>query len=197
MMHRFVVSKMPKTPLSENLLRPIKMDGRLRGWKQTDARDDGRWRRSLGAGALLALVPAVLGLSGCQAVNSTASGSQLRLIQASADAPGLDFYVNGTILANNIGFGNVTSYVPANPGTYTITATTAGTKQALAAVKQTFASGQQYTVLVGDQDAVESCEIRIWIRDRRSPLVARHTRARWLARTGLVRETLDVTQRRS
>lgn len=99
------------------------------------------------------VLPFVMLLGGCQSVVSTGSGSQLRIIQASSDAPGLDFYVGSTILANNIGFGSVSSYVPVNAGTYTISADTAGTTQALASVKQTFASGTQYTVLVGDDDA--------------------------------------------
>ena len=101
----------------------------------------------------LALLPAALLLTGCQAVVSSQGGAALRIVQASSDAPGLDFYANSNVLATNIGFGSVTSYVPINAGTYTISADTAGSTQSLAAAKQAFASGTQYTVLVGDDDA--------------------------------------------
>ncbi len=101
----------------------------------------------------MAMLPLAMGLTGCQMVGTSESGSQLRIIQASPDAPGLDFYANSTILTNNIGFGYVSTYVPVNPGTYTISADTAGSTQALASVKQAFLTGTQYTVLVGDDGA--------------------------------------------
>lgn len=101
----------------------------------------------------LALAPAALLLTGCQAVVSSQGGAAVRIVQAAPDAPGLDFYANGNVLATNIGFGSVTSYVPVTPGTYTITADTAGSTQALASAKQTFTGGTEYTVLVGEDGA--------------------------------------------
>ena len=109
--------------------------------------------RGRGGWRLLAVAPVALLLTGCQAVVSSQGGAAVRIVQASSDAPGLDFYANASVLASNIGFGSVTSYVPINPGTYTITADTTGSTQALAAVKQAFAGGTQYTVLVGDDGA--------------------------------------------
>ena len=93
---------------------------------------------------------AALLLSGCQNVLSTSTGSQVRVIQASPDAPGLDIYVNSNVFAYNIGFGSVTSYVAVDAGTDTVSANTAGTKQVLASAKNTFLTGQQYTVLLGN-----------------------------------------------
>jgi Domain of unknown function (DUF4397) len=101
--------------------------------------------------ARLTVVAALLAiLSGCQAVISNAPLTQVRVIDASPDAPGLDIYQGSTALAFNLGFGTVTSYVAFTPGIYTIAADSAGTKQTLSSSKTTFAASTQYTVLVGN-----------------------------------------------
>jgi hypothetical protein len=101
--------------------------------------------------ARLTAVAALLAtLSGCQAVISNAPLSQVRVIDASPDAPGLDIYQGSTALAFNLGFGTVTSYVPLTPGIYTIAADSAGTKQTLSSSKTPFAASTQYTVLIGN-----------------------------------------------
>ena len=89
-------------------------------------------------------------LSGCQAVVNSSSAAQVRVIDASPDAPGLDLYENSNVFAQNLGFGTVTSYVPIDTGTFTISANTAGTKQTLISAKNTFADATQYTVLIGN-----------------------------------------------
>jgi Domain of unknown function (DUF4397) len=89
-------------------------------------------------------------LSGCQGIVNSSSASQVRIIDASPDAPGLDIYQNNVAVAYNLGFGTITSYIPIDPGTYTTTATSAGTKQVLSTSKATFAASQQYTVLIGN-----------------------------------------------
>jgi hypothetical protein len=104
-------------------------------------------------GAALAAMPALLTLSGCQAVVSSPTASQLRIIAASPDAPGLDMYENNSIIAYNLGFGTVTSYISTDPGTFTISADIAGSKTALATAKGTFAASHQYTVLLGNAAA--------------------------------------------
>lgn len=103
--------------------------------------------------ALLSCLPAFAVLTGCQAVVNTVSSSQVRIIDASPDAPGLDIYQGTTAVAYNLGFGTVTSYVSLTPGTYTINADSAGTKQVLASAKGTFAASSQYTVLIGNSAA--------------------------------------------
>ena len=112
-----------------------------------------RGRRARVRVAVLAVTPVLPLLSGCQMVVSTSSGAGMRILQASPDAPGIDVYVNSATLAYNLGFGSVTSYVPIDPGTYTVTADTAGTKQALATQKGTLTDGSQYTVLLGNAAA--------------------------------------------
>ena len=104
--------------------------------------------------AFLSCLPAFGLLTGCQAVVSTTSSSQVRIIDASPDAPGIDIYQGTTAaIAYNLGFGTVTSYVSMTPGTYIINADSAGTKQVLASAKGTFAASSQYTVLVGNSAA--------------------------------------------
>lgn len=82
-------------------------------------------------------------------VNSP-SASQVRIIAASPDAPGMDIYENNSLIASNLGFGTVTSYISTNPGNATISADVAGSKTSLATAKGTFAASNQYTVLLGD-----------------------------------------------
>ena len=104
--------------------------------------------RRLLAGLLLPLTGMLL--AGCQAVVSSPTASQVRIIAASPDAPGLDMYLNNNILAYNLGFGSITSYISINEGTDTIAADTAGSKQVLVSAKNTFVNSSQYTVLIGN-----------------------------------------------
>lgn len=102
------------------------------------------------AGRFGALASIVAALSGCQGIVNSPTMSQVRIINASPDAPGLDIYQNSTAIAYNLGFGTITSYVPIDPGTHTTTATVAGTKQILSSSKTTFVTASQYTVLIGN-----------------------------------------------
>lgn len=92
-------------------------------------------------------------LSGCQAIVNSTPQSQIRIIDTSPDAPGLDIYEGSTALAYNLGFGTLTSYIPLAPGPYTIAADTAGSKQALTSSKVTLVAATQYTVLIGNAAA--------------------------------------------
>ncbi len=92
-------------------------------------------------------------LSGCQGIVGSPVLSQLRIIDASPDAPGLDIYQNTSALVYNLGFGTITSYIPTDPGTYTIAAKADGTSQVLTSAKGTFAAAAQYTVLIGNVSA--------------------------------------------
>lgn len=105
--------------------------------------------------ALLALTaaPAAV-LTGCQGIDMGAGGvAQLRVIDASPDAPAIDSYQNNSALAYNLGFGTVTSYVPILPGSYTLAADRAGTRQALVVGNAGLSAGHQYTAIVGNVDA--------------------------------------------
>jgi hypothetical protein len=103
--------------------------------------------------ARLASVGTIIILSGCQAMVSGPPLSQVRVVTASPDAPPLDIYQGGNALTFNLGSGTITSYIPLAPGTYTINAEIAGSKQVLSAAKSTFAPFTQYTVLIGNSAA--------------------------------------------
>ena len=110
--------------------------------------------RSLPHGRRLALFVAVSALlsllPGCQSVTGTPVTSQVRVIDASPDAPGLDLYQGTAILAYNLGLGTLTSYVPITPGTYNVSADQAGSHSQLITATGTFAAEAQYTVLIGN-----------------------------------------------
>jgi hypothetical protein len=89
-------------------------------------------------------------LTGCQAILSPAPEAHVRIINVTPDAPRLDLYQDSNALAFNLDFGTVTSYIPLTPGTYTITANTAATRQILSSSKNTFTTSGQYTVLIGN-----------------------------------------------
>lgn len=100
---------------------------------------------TLGALALL------LGtLPGCQSITGSSTVSQIRVVDASPDAGGLDVYQGSGVLAYNLGLGTITSYIPTAPGTYTINVDAAGTRTVLAQQAGTLAAGAQYTVLIGN-----------------------------------------------
>jgi hypothetical protein len=104
--------------------------------------------------ARIAFVAAILGmLSGCQAIVSSPSLSQVRVVTASPDAVPLDIYQGNNALTFNLGAGTITSYIPVTPGTYTINAEASGSRQVLSVAKATFAPSAQYTVLIGNSAA--------------------------------------------
>jgi hypothetical protein len=99
---------------------------------------------------LAGLAVLLLALPGCQTITGVSTSAQVRIIDASPDAPGLDIYQGGTAMAYNLGFGTVSSYVSVSPGTSTVTSDTAGTKQVLTTAGATYAASAQYTVLIGN-----------------------------------------------
>src|SRR5271163_1634316 len=92
-------------------------------------------------------------LTGCGASVSGCPQAQVRGVTVSPDAPRLDIYHDSNPLAHNLGFGTVTSYIPLSPGSDTIAANTAGTRQLLSVGKTNFASSGQYTLLIGNAAA--------------------------------------------
>jgi hypothetical protein len=113
----------------------------------------GRYRKTVVQLGCLAGV--LFALPGCQSVTGSSQLSQVRIINASPDAGGgaLDFYLGGSILVNNVGFGYSSAYVPISPGNYNVAVDTAGTKQQLIVAGGTFLTNSQYSVLVGDYAA--------------------------------------------
>jgi Domain of unknown function (DUF4397) len=104
-------------------------------------------------GLLAALAAFTAAFTGCQIIAGTAQYTQVRFIDASPDAPGLDIYQYSTVSLYNIGFGTASSYVPIAPSSYTYSVDVTGTRQQLAGVTGAFALGAQYTVLIGNVTA--------------------------------------------
>jgi hypothetical protein len=102
----------------------------------------------LGAAAV-----AMATLAGCQSIDvNSSNAAQIRVVNASPNAGGLDFYDNKVAVAYNLGFQTQTSYVATNPGTQTITADAAGATppQVLTSATASLGSQKNYTVLVGN-----------------------------------------------
>ncbi len=109
---------------------------------------NGHLRRRTLAG--LGVTGLLLSLPGCATVSGSPNLAQVRVIDASPDAGGLDIYQGNGILAYNLGLGTITSYVPLTPGSYSIAVDNAGTRQQIVAASGTFVTSAQYTVLVGN-----------------------------------------------
>jgi hypothetical protein len=133
-------------------------------------------------GWLAALALLATTLAGCGGMTGSQSFTQVRVIDASPDAPALDIYQNSPSQPAqaglyNIGFGTVTSYIPLAPGAYTHAAFTAGTQQQLAQVRGAFSTGTQYTVLTGNIAANLQMSI---LRDQSTPAPAGQVALRFL-----------------
>jgi len=102
------------------------------------------------ATTLLAATMTVFLLTGCQNVTGSIEYSQVRIITVSPNAPGIDVYEDGNIIAYNLGFGTITSYVPITPGSHSLVMKSAGTTQVLISQAGNFGYNKQYTVLVSN-----------------------------------------------
>ena len=95
------------------------------------------------AAALLTL------LTGCQNLAAGMPAAQVRIVDMAADAPELDIYHGGSVLAYNLGFGTVSSYVSVTPGASVVSAHAAGTKLPLSSLRGSFVASGHYTILIG------------------------------------------------
>jgi hypothetical protein len=126
---------------------------------------------------LTALAILATALSGCQSITGNQPFTQVRVIDASPDAPNLDIYQNASVGLYNIGFGTVSSYIAIAPGASVHAAFTAGTQQQLAQVRGTFATGTQYTVLTGNVAANLQMTV---LRDQSTPTPSGQVALRFL-----------------
>jgi len=93
-------------------------------------------------------------LAGCQTINGYTTSSLARVIDASYNAPALNVYVEGSLLATNTGQGTITSYggyAPSRSAPVKITGTTSTTS--LASTTATFVANSAQTVLISDYNA--------------------------------------------
>jgi hypothetical protein len=147
-------------------------------------------RQSVRQATRLVALAATLGvLSGCQGMISNPSSSQVRIIDVSPAAPNLDIYQSHNALAYSLGFGTVTSYVPVEPGTYTIAANSTGTEHVISAAKGTFLASTQYTVLIGGDTAANPKQLTL--KDQNQPAPSGQIALRFLNQASRV-GTVDV-----
>ncbi len=131
-------------------------------------------RRTAGLAALAALA---VSLTGCQVIDGTPLYTQVRIIDASPDAPDLDVYQDSTAGLYGIGFGTASSYIAVSSATYTYSVDVAGTKQQLDKVAGAFALGAQYTVLIGNVTARMQMTV---LKDQSTPAPAGQVALRFL-----------------
>ena len=132
------------------------------------------------AGRLLALAAMTVSLAGCQGIAGTPQYSQVRVIDASPDAPGLDVYEGTAAIAYNLGFGTVTSYIPITPGTLTISVDKASTQQQLGSVKAAYTVGNEFTVIAGNVAANLQMTV---LKDQATPAPSGQVAFRFLDQT--------------
>jgi len=129
---------------------------------------------------LIALAALTAALVGCQSIAGIQPISQVRVIDASPDAPALDIYQNSAATLYNVGFGTVSSYISTASGAYTHAAYTAGTQQQLATLHTVLAVGGQYTVLAGNVAANLQMTV---LRDQSTPAPAGQVAVRFIGQT--------------
>ena len=129
---------------------------------------------------LFALAALTAALAGCQSIAGIQPISQVRVIDASPDAPALDIYQNSAATLYGVGFGTVSSYIPTVAGAYTHAAYTAGTQQQLATLHIVLTAGGQYTVLTGNVAANLQMTV---LRDQSTPAPAGQVALRFLGQT--------------
>ena len=145
------------------------------GWK-------GMPGRILTLPVLTAVSAACLGgsllLSGCQTVSGSSAVSQLRIIDASYNAPSLNLYVEGALLAGNLGQGSITIYSPLKPTNDAVVKVTATTNtNALVTANTSLLAGTSQSALISDLSAKYQVTV---LEDQSTPAPSGHSEFRML-----------------
>ncbi|HEY1897350.1 MAG TPA: DUF4397 domain-containing protein, partial [Terracidiphilus sp.] len=131
-----------------------------------------------------------LGLSSCTNVAGFSPTSLVRVIDASYIAPAVNFYVENTLFAGNIGQGYISNYGTAKPSPAAQIKVTQATGGAtLVAAAATLNAGMQHSVFLTDNGASPTAYIVTVLQDQQTPAAAGHSAFRFLnqaPRTGAV-----------
>jgi hypothetical protein len=122
-----------------------------------------------------------LSLSGCVNVVSYTQPTLVRVIDASYIAPAVNVYVEGTLLAGNIGQGTITPYGTLTANTAApikITAATGTT--ALTSTSGTLLAGHQHSVLITDNGAAPNSYTVTVLEDQEISAAGGHSAFRFL-----------------
>jgi len=131
---------------------------------------------SLALAAFLALI-----LSGCTTVATYTQPTLVRVIDASYIAPAINVYVEGTLLAGNIGQGTITPYgtlAASTAAPIKITAATATT--ALTSTSGTLLAGHQHSVFITDNGAAPNSYTVTVLEDQQIAAAGGHSAFRFL-----------------
>ncbi len=132
------------------------------------------------AAALLSVLSLAgsLALAGCQSVSGYSAVSLVRVIDASYNAPALNVYVEGKLLAGNLGQGSISSYggfAPNRAAPVKVTATSS--TKALASSTATLTANRSQSVLITDYNAQYQVQV---LEDQSTPAPGGHSEFRVL-----------------
>jgi hypothetical protein len=156
---------------------------------RNDGNERGLMLPKLAALAAMSLV-AALGLSSCTDVQGFSQPSLVRVIDASYIAPAVNFYVEKTLFAGNIGQGYISNYgteAPSPAAQIKVTQATGGASLVVAAA--TLVAGAQHSIFLTDNGASPTSYILTVLEDQQTPAAAGHSAFRFLnqaPRTGPV-----------
>jgi hypothetical protein len=156
-----------------------------------------RWARRALKPPLLAVIAAAsavvsLGLSACTNVAGFSQPSLLRVIDASYIAPAVNFYVENTLFAGNVGQGYISNYGTVSPSpAAAIKGTQAIGGAALVTAAASLNAGAQHSAFLTDNGAAPTAYTLTVLEDQQTPAALGHSAFRFLnqaPRTG----ALDV-----
>jgi hypothetical protein len=136
--------------------------------------------RKLAVTAIVSLALA-LGLSACENVAGSTQPSLVRVIDASYIAPAVNVYVEGTLLAGNLGEGSVTNYgtLPeSSAAVINVTAATGGAT--LVTQDASLPGGYQHSVFLTDNGAAPTSYTVTVLKDQQTAAAGGHSAFRFL-----------------
>ena len=119
-----------------------------------------------------------LALAGCEHVQGNPAVSLVRVIDASYNAPALNVYLAGTLIATNLGQGQITPYGSFSPTpSAKITVTSAQNTNPLVSTTGSLLASQNSTVLITDINATYQANL---LEDQSTPAPSGHSEFRIL-----------------
>ena len=159
--------------VAETMMRLVQKDG-------TKTPRNAKWNLTLpmlAATSAMSLAGALF-LSGCQTVSGSTSASQLRIIDASYNAPAINVYFGGTELAGNLGQGSITGYATLKPSNNVqIKVTATSSTKSLGTANTSLRAGTSQSVLISDINAVYQVTV---LEDQATPAPSGHSEFRLL-----------------
>lgn len=133
---------------------------------------------------------AALGLSSCTSVQGFSTPSLVRVIDASYIAPAVNFYVEKTLFAGNVGQGYISNYGTVVPSPAAqIQVTQAKSSASLVTAAVTLNAGAQHSIFLTDNGAAPTAYTLTVLEDQQTAAATGHSSFRFLnqaPRTGAV-----------